>query len=258
LLKNYDEGANLFGYPQHYKGLELHPIKIKDRKYQELFYQIFSHPKNYIPKKEILKASYLKFLIYVIQYNVRPDGNEIIIGLVDILKYITKEDKITIKYKSVEGEGLNSVVLKIEIGDVEISEEDFEDIREIVLEQNGLSIEYVESYDPGLEESLIFENRDNGGITFQDEVFTFCALMHKTLKEIEDYTMLQFKIQMEKLIVMKEYDIYKPLISSGQITLKGGELKHYLYRSGKKGRYDSILIKKDEFLQGDMSKISKQ
>jgi hypothetical protein len=42
---------------------------------------------------------------------------------------------------------------------------------------------------------------------------------------------------------------------SGQITLKKGEIKHFLSSSKKSGRYDSILIGKESFKNtGDIFK----
>jgi hypothetical protein len=80
--------------------------------------------------------------------------------------------------------------------------------------------------------------------------------MKISIDEVSEYTLYQFKISFEKLMILKEYDLYQPLISSGQVSLKKGKLTHYLFHSEKKGRYDSIMISKDEFLKGDIEKIS--
>lgn len=246
LFKKYNEGNDIFGYPQVYKDLILYPIKIRDTKMQDLFYLIFSNPKNYIPNKDILKSSYLKFVIYVIQASYNSEGNELLQGVKDILSYITKKD-VSIEYRSAQGEGLASITLFLRIGDNLYSENDFDDMREIILEQNGMTIDFVEEFNPDLEENLNFLNRANAGISFQDEIFTFCAIMKLSLKEVEEYTMYQFKYAMEKLLALKEYDMYKPLIVSGQVELKSGEIKPYLYRSVKAGRYDSIKMDVDDF-----------
>ena len=258
LQKIYDEGKDVFGHPQEYNGLKIYPIKLKDVKYQKLFYEIFTHPKNYIPNKEILKSSYLKFAIYVLQGNTNPDGNDIYDGIIDFVSYITKE-KVSIEFAHTNLEGLASIKLQIRIGDSVFSEEEFDNIREIFLEQNGLSIDYIEEYNPELEENLAFMNRKSEGIEFQDEIFTFCVVMKIGLKDIEEYSLYQFKNLWEKLIVLKEYDLYKPLIASGQVEIKGGkEVKHYLYRSVKTGRYDSIKMDVEDFMENsDVIKASK-
>jgi len=40
-----------------------YPIKIIDGVSHNLFYKVFQFPKNYIPDRDILRASYLKYLI---------------------------------------------------------------------------------------------------------------------------------------------------------------------------------------------------
>jgi hypothetical protein len=256
LKQLYNEGNDIFGYPQEYKTLKLKPIKLKDTKYHTLLYQVFGHPKMYIVNKDILKASYLKFIVYVVQMNIDENGSQMVTWISDLLEYITGLP-CSIEYLQTGGEGFNSVKLQFRFGDdIIILEEEFDDLREIILQQNGISIDYIEDYRPDLEESLAFTQRDNEGITLSDEIFTFCSLMKMSIKEVEEYTLHQFKLQMEKLLVLKEYDLYQPLIVSGQVTLKKGNLKHYFYKSEKTGRYDSIMISKDEFLKGDIEKIS--
>jgi len=242
----YREECDIWGYPQEYKGLKIYPIKIKDIEIQNLFYRNFAYPKNYIPDKNILKMSYLKFLLYIVQRGVDAEdkGKE----LLKLLKYLFREDDIEFNYKEIKDSDDFDIVIKT--GDVSITESDFEDIRAISLEQNGLSLEYVESYNPELEDKLAFINKDAPNVNFADEVFTFCSMMKKTLPEIENYTIYQFRNQMEKLITLHDYDVYRPLEVSGQISIKGGQIKHYLYNSKKSsGRYDSVLISKDEFVK---------
>jgi hypothetical protein len=43
-------------------------------------------------------------------------------------------------------------------------------------------------------------------------------------------------------------NLYKPLLVSGQITLKnGGDVKNYFYHSKKGSRYESITTDADDF-----------
>lgn len=254
LLESYREENDVFGYSQNYKGLDIYPIKLKDIKYQNLFYKLMCYPKNYIPDVQIIKMSYLKYILIAVQQTINADSTEMATDLIDFLKYVTKKEvDITYKYSG-ETPTINNLSLKIIIGNQEFTERNFDDIREIILLQNGLSYEYIEEYNPELEKFLDFVNRGGSNMTFQDEIFTFCVLMKIGLKEVENYTLFQFKNLFEKLLTLKEFDLYKPLVVSGQITLKSGEIKHYLYRSVKLGRYDSIKVNKDAFMQTDVYK----
>jgi hypothetical protein len=255
LEKMYNEGNDIFGDPQKYKGVDFYPILLKDLKYQELFYQVFAHPKNYIPNIDILKSSYLKFLIYFLSSVFGDNGTEVIFALRDIMSYITKHDlgEIDLLYKKRENEeGIESIDLFLKIGEVIFNEDDFDAIREIVLRQNNLTIEYIESYNPELEEPLRFLNKDKESLSLADQVFTFCSIMKIGLSEIKGYSLFQFSNLMEKVLTLKEYDLYKPLLVSGKITLKNGDLKHYLYHSTNKvSRYSELLVDSDSFMENN-------
>jgi len=236
---------------------------LKDVKYQSLFYQILAHPKMYIADFEILKASYFKFYLLAIhraEDNIQED-------LKDFIKYITHANSVDIKYKQIPNkESLSAISFKIILNEEDgedkqiiLTEEDFDNIREIYLEMNGLSVEYIEEYNPELEKHLEFLTRNTVGMTLSDEIFTFCAVMKIPIQEIENYTLFQFKTHFEKLINLKEYDLYKPLVVSGQITKKGGgelEIKSYMYKSGQHGRYDAIKMDKDSFFAKNKDALS--
>jgi len=172
----------------------------------------------------------------------------------DFLSYVTQEDNIDLIPTKKSGEGLDSIGLTIKFGNIELTENDFDNMREIILEQNGLSLGYIEEYRPDLEKKVAFLNRGNEGLTLQDEIFTFCSLMKISVNNIQDYSILQFRNHFEKLINLKEFDLYKPLLVSGQIELKHGEIKHYLYHSKKSGRYDSILTNLEDFAKTEAGK----
>jgi hypothetical protein len=63
---------------------------------------------------------------------------------------------------------------------------------------------------------------------------------------------------MEKILTVREFDLYKPLLVSGQIKLEnGGDIKHYLYHSARTGgRYDSILQNVDTFMEKNKDAFS--
>jgi hypothetical protein len=244
----YKEENDIFGLPQEYKGLKLYPLLLRELYFQSLFYRFFAYPKNYIKDEAIKKMSYLKYILIILQFSVNKEGTEMSDGLIALLAHITRLN-VSLESKFMTGTGnINDLIIKIKIGDNYYSEEDFDNIREMVLEQNGLSIDYVESYIPDLEKKLAFINRSSE-LDMRDEIFIFCCLAGRTINEIEKYTLYQFKEHFDRISVVKNYEMYRPLEASGQITLKSGEIKHYFYHSKKRGRYDSILIPKDNFIK---------
>jgi hypothetical protein len=247
LEKIYFEENDIWGLPQEYKKLKIYPIKLCDVYYKKLFYKLLTTPKSYIADRDILKSSYLKFIIYVIYPSLNLDNQKAISDICDFLRYVTKAKEVALSYRETGREGFEAVEIRIHIDNLIFTEMDFDNFREIILEQSGLSIEYIEDYNPELEVSLNFVNRNSQDIDFMDEVFTLAAIMKISIKDLADYSLFQFQVLWEKVLTLKEYDIYKPLLASGSIELKTGELKSYIFHSHKSGRYDSIKIDADAF-----------
>ena len=247
----YNESNDIWGYPQEYKGIEFYPLRLKDSKYINLFYQLFTYPKSYIPDRQIAKMSYLKFILF--RLNPMGDWEETLGGLADFLKFITKKERINIdSVENIVGidDPLLALNLKVWIDNIEFSEVEFDNIREIVLEQNGTWIEYIEEFHPELEEHLKLLNKSSESFDFKDEVFVFSSLMNLPINQIENITLYQLKIQLEKLIMIKNYEIIKPLEVSGQIKAKnGGEIvQNYLTHNARTGRYDSVKLNEEGFV----------
>lgn len=249
--KIYNSKNDLWGEPQIYKGVSFYPLRISDSRGTELFYRIFQFPKNYIPDKQIIKMSYLKYLLFVIQQGINPDGTEMKDQLIEFFGFITRGKKVDFYYnEDVKTIGDLTVIMKI--GEVNFSEQDFDDIREIVLTQNCLSVEYIEAYNPELEKFVGATGRFKN-ITFGDNVFIYCAMTSKTIFDIKDLTLYQFKKSFERVSLLYNHGLYSPLEISGQIKSKtGGEIvKHFMDYIPEEKRYSDILIPTEQFVQNN-------
>jgi len=257
LSKSYIGSNDVFGLPQTYKGLEFYPVKIKDMKYYTSFYNLFTVPKNVASDKDIIRMSYLRFIIAM--WPDKDKRDKTIKDIEDFFTYVTKRQKVKIETRIIDSSkpytAENSMAYVV-IDDVEISEWEFEELREIILEQNGSSIEYVNQYHPELEQKLM---RSHGGsdIDFADQIFTLAILLHKNPVEIGEYTIYQLQNIFDRMITLKQFDLYQPLVATGEIKMQGGELKHYLYHRGKKGRYEDILIASETFFDKNKDILGK-
>lgn len=252
--KIYNFKNDLWGLPQEFRGIKFFPMKLKDVHAQDLYYKLFQFPKNFISQKDVIKSSYLKYLLLFIQQSKNPDGREIQDGLIEFLKIITRCESVLVKTTALDipGDLLHRLVITIGIDEVNFSENDFDIIREIILRQNGLSTKYIEEYNPELEKFLGFVNNKFDRLTFEDEITLFSVMMQKSFSEIEDYTIYQFRKSLERLLLVHNFDLYSPLEVSGQIKSKDGSeiIKHYFSPLNESsGRYSSILIEKNKFLE---------
>ena len=171
----------------------------------------------------------------------------------EFLSLITHNKDITIDCGwNFDVETIREQKVIIKIGSINLSESDFETLREMLLVQNGMTLKSVEEYTPELEAKLAVRNRLNGEVTFADNIFVYCSLLKKTHAEIENCTLYQLKRQLARLNRIQEYELYKPLEVSGQISFKNGDtIKDYMHIDEPTGRYDSIRINKDDFINNN-------
>jgi hypothetical protein len=281
--KYYDLNHDIWGEPQNYKGILFYPLMINQRKEYEDFFTLFTFYKEQIHDISIAKMSYLKFLNCILPHIFNCNIREI---LKDFLKKVThidsieifdsqsKEDKQAISdfiallsnkkidenelhYEFYSAEQLKKLRFYIKINDVQFNEQDFEIIREIILKQHGLDLDYISQYDPTLEENLRILHKGDD-ITFEECVFAISAIMKTPVCEIKNkFTIYQFNKIIERLHIIEDYESFKGLESAGFIKLKKGEISHWLSHVPKKRRYDGLLVPKETFVkENDIFKAS--
>lgn len=257
----YNSKLNKSGKAQEYKGIYFKPLKLKDEDYYNIITTILSFYKNATSDINVIKMSYLKFLLVAVAPAYQNEIN-IVDKLQEILSYISNTEVVII-YKTDGTEEdiyFNNVQFFLNFGDIEINEYDFDKIREIVLEQNGVSMDYLNQYDQHLEESLSFIHRNNSMANFEEQLFSYCAYMRLPIDVVEEtHTFYQFNNLLTRIRMLINFELFKPLESSGQISFKdGGTIEDWLSHVPKRGRYDDILVKKESFVDNnDIFKISK-
>jgi hypothetical protein len=242
--ENYDEINDVFGLPQKYKEIEFYPLLVKDLEYIKLFNAIFTFPKLAASStKRLYKMSYFKYVIIELRIPQKM--------IEKFFKHVTKKEDVEILFFNTKGkaetlEDLDEGIFQLRIEKTIFSEEEFENLREIILEQNGTDIDYINQYNSELEESLKWMQKEYP-LTFNDQIFTISVLFKSLPKDIADWTLYQLMDIFDRLIVLKQYETYEPLIASGQVKMKNGKLQSYLYHKQKKNRYESVLMSPEEF-----------
>jgi len=242
LKEVYQEENDSLGYPQKYKEVEFYPILVKDLEYIRLFNIIFPFPKQAdTSSKRIFLMNYLKYMI-----EIRGVPMEM---FEKFFKYVTKKENVKLevfKYGEEELKSLDEAILFINIDGVQFSEEEFDNIREIILEQNGMDIDYVNEFREDLEEALRWTQKEYP-LTFNDQISTIASLYRSFPKEIGELTLWQLNDLFDRRIMEKQFDIYALALAKKEITMKSGKSLSYLYHKEKKGRYDSVLMSAEDF-----------
>jgi len=243
--------------PQEYKGIKFYPIKMGEIDYKSSLHRLFSWPKNYIPSVDIIKMSYIKYLLYIVAPELKekePD-TDIEKEFINFIAHITHLESSKIRFWFKENSSgrssFDKFILYLSIDGVEFSEQDIDNLREIILEQHCSSVEWVEGYKPDLEEKMSVFN-SSSDTDLKDIIYSFCALTNLSEKEACDKTLFQFNSRLEREMRLKDYQAFKPLEVSGQVSAKNKKdelFKHYLSHIPMKGRYDDILLNLNTFME---------
>lgn len=263
---NYFEGYEEFIYDKNKEPLKIYPILLKDRYIYNIMNTLLAYPKHISKRKEILKSSYLKFMLnYMLVGDKKEeityeDKNRVRSLLSILLAYCFKIDirKIYIDINSKSG------VCTIELynGAIIINETQFNKIRSIILDMNGISLRSINEYNEKLEEDLKVWRKINKiaqDLTDEDLFFSLCIAMHKSPTELKnELTFYEFKQLTSRIARFVNYNIYKPLEASGQIKYKNnGKTEDWIYHIQEKGRYDEILISASQYEANTLSKFAK-
>lgn len=274
----YVEQNDVFGMPQHYKGIPIYPIKLLDFETANLMEFFLVHDKlEFVDKrtmpfdgiKQIYKNSYMKAMLYGLSYNNVSRYYEALTafkGLLLALFHIGQNadddsDIIIICNTNLQNplDIFNSVlciIVKINGNLVKLEEEDLELLRQCILKQNGISLKSIEGYNADMEAIKRSKYASEKTMSFSDEIFAFVAMsgMDVNGESLKNYTLYQFKYHFGYLQQYINYRTLYPLQASGQVKF-GSPIKYYLDPLDfEKGRYDDLLIKADDFAQSGIAK----
>jgi hypothetical protein len=258
LKKYYNPMRDVWGQPQIYKKIPFYPIKLYQQKQYKMVSTLFSVYNKQISNKTLARMSFLKFLMLIVGESPSFEGTSIEYEMKKLLKFITHQKNVEYFLNIEDPSNYDTYRMYFTINGIKLNETDFENIQELVLTQNHINFEHIKQYNPELEDALIFINQGQNSSTFEDQIFSFSAVMKIPIELLrKGYTIYQFQKTLERLRLVKEYDVFKGLETAGLISMKCGKIADWLSTLPDRGRYDSILISKETFVKdNDIFKVS--
>ena len=228
IYKNYYEELT-FDDPIDYKGLLLYPVSIKKINKFLQSSSVLRIQKEYIPDKEIIKMSYLKFLMTNIDKEKDEYGESLTFDLLALCFMICMRiEEISIRL-FIDEDGKTKLILN----GVEIDENEFDYLRKLILYQNLPNYD-DELMNPDLKNDL--EEADkikNGGEETEDFEHLIANLVIGTGMNIDDVKNLpirKFYIIGQVMDRKLHYSIYKQASVGGFVEFKQ-PITHYLKKN---------------------------
>lgn len=228
MFKNYYDELT-FDDPIDYKGLLLYPVSIRKINKFLQSSSVLRIQKEYIPDKEIIKMSYLKFLMTNIDKEKEEYGESLTFDLLALCFMICMRiEEISIRL-FIDEDGKTKLILN----GVEIDENEFDYLRKLILYQNLPNYD-DELMNPDLKNDL--EEADkikNGGEETEDFEHLIANLVIGTGMNIDDVKNLpirKFYIIGQVMDRKLHYSIYKQASVGGFVEFKQ-PITHYLKKN---------------------------
>lgn len=202
-------------YPVPYKSLTLYPVQVDLYYYFHLLAQCLVVPHKTSGDVKAISMSYLKFICYLAIEKHQPEYitflNELL--LIVLRKEKTYIDKEGRKRPTIEI-NLEKALIKIEGN--EFGSKDFDNIKNIILEQNAIEIpdeninpELVKAYHE-LEEYKL-KQCQNKMCSFEDQINIIVAKSSYRRDEIMSMTIRSFTRLLERVDKIIDYEVNTPL-----------------------------------------------
>ena len=214
-------GNLLFSSPYYYtEDLILYPILMEDILIFSILKSSIIVRKNSIfPVKNIIKMSYLDFLFY--SYDNVELAKEFDMPLLpkyysfafDLLKLVFKNQEVKI----------NSTRGGFMINGIEITPEQFDDIRRIIILQNGIDFDIDEFINRDTEEALLkaqnaTSEKDNS--TLEDYFDSVCLGMGIKEEDVKKLSIRKFWRYVKRISKRDVFNVMKTAETSGMVKLK--------------------------------------
>ena len=235
--------SDVWGNPRIYKNIEIHPIRMGDI---ELFYQhvqCLLLPKNSIQDAQILKMSYLAFLITVSSM----EGNEVLLQkLINLLHMILKTKNIKFEFNE------NGRIFIIVDDTNKLNERDFDKIKTIISEQNLIDLDddFVnDEVRKAIEDARAFlAKRDNKVASLDQQVVAYHCKTGLEYDKIANLTIYQFNKGLSRFDMISSSEAILAARYSGMVEFKDeSKIPHWLSHIDEKKKNEDVIINASDF-----------
>ena len=232
-------------YNEH---ITLYPIKMKDIITFQQFQMALTLRKDAIfQDKQIIKMGYLEFIKYACRndelaqkYNMPllPFYYDFVLGLLQL----TCGDNVDIKY--------NSSTLDISINDLQITNEELDDLRKIIIVQNDIDFDIDEFMNidtvKALEKAREFEAKKNKEKSdIEDYIDSLIIELRVTEEYVSNMTIRKFWRYIKRINKHEEYEACRSGQMSGMVTFKE-PIQHWMTRIEVTDKYENMKTDEDE------------
>lgn len=222
------------------ESITVHPVTMSDIITFQILSQSITVRKNSIfRKKEIIKMSYLDFLLYCFdneeienEYKI-PGLSQYYIYALQLLDLCCKDAELSI----------NKENGRIRLNNVEITPQIFDDLRRIIIVQNDIDFDIDEfisySTEQKLQQAQKSMSRDDAKANIEDYVDSLVIAMNTTEERIMEMSIRKFWRYIKRYQLHEGYTIAKTGECSGFVSFKE-PIRHWMISLDENDKYKDL------------------
>ena len=237
----------IYNKPVKYtENIILYPVTMNDIvTFQALSQSITVRKNSTFHEKQIIKMTYLDFLLYCLG-NEELEKQYKIIGLSQYFFYAIQLLQLCCKDAEIR---LNQQTGQIVINDEVITPQVFDDLRRIIIIQNDIDFDIDEFLNYDTEQRLLKaqkdldKNRDKANI--EDYIDSLVIAMHTTEDRIMEMTIRKFWRYVKRYNLHENYTIMRTGECSGMVSFKE-PIKHWMVSLEEDDKYSNLKANEEE------------
>lgn len=235
----------LYSTPFHYTNekhtfdLVLYPVTMEHIFEFSIYKQAILVRKNSMfPVKKIIKMSYLEFLYFTFNNAEFADEYQMFL-LPSYYVFAFQLLRLVFKNQTVE---INMNSGGFRINGVEITDDQFDDFRRIIILQNGIDFDIDEFIHYDTEQKLIEAQNatsDKDDSTIEDYIDSVCVALNRHEQEIKDMTIRKFWRLVKRITKRDMFTAMKSAESTGMVKFKE-PVQYWMSSIEEKDKYDNV------------------
>ena len=206
----------IYDLPVPYKKLELHPVKMREYITLRILASCLTIEKNSVPNVKVINMTYLEYM-----FSINNDQNNYVAFFDGLLRLVLqKKEEFSISYGV--GEDGRPV---FEIAGEVYDSQDFDNIREIIAEQNYIDLpdeSIQKSVRDAMEESRKYKEKMGGDTvgSIEDQIVAVSIYTGWELEKVYDLTVRKFMKALMRANQIIMSNIYLTASMSGMVDFK--------------------------------------
>jgi len=242
-----------YDLPVPYKNIKIYPLKVTDYLLFNVYSQCFTLDKNSIPDPKIIQLSYLGYLYKLAEENIIE--NPYLLWFDRLLGMCLKDEEESFEnpQESIKRYRYNEKGKAIfVIGDETYTAGDFEEIRNIISQQNLLELideNISKDVRDSLEKAREFKRRLSGEkpATIEEYIIALSVATGFSLDYIYSMTIRKFTKSIKRMDTLIHYKIYLAASMSGMVEFKEKSfITHWLVGLDDEDKYKDVTVDLEE------------